>query len=93
MKQTFNVEMIAQVRVVIEDPDDVVGRVLENREGWRENFYELKDLNSILEMFAFNALANGETDVSRLDGWGDLDSGVATMRVTEAFIDRFSEEP
>lgn len=34
-----------------------------------------------LEHLAFNAVANGVEDASRLDGWGDLDRDVLTLRV------------
>lgn len=43
------------------------GRALTEREG--------------LEHLAYNAVANGVEDASRLDGWGDLERGDVTMHV------------
>lgn len=40
-----------------------------------------------LEHLAYNALANGVEDASRLDGWGDLERGMVTMLVTRAEAD------
>ncbi len=34
-----------------------------------------------LEHLAYNAVANGVEDASRLDGWGDLERGMLTLRV------------
>lgn len=36
-----------------------------------------------LHMLAYNAVANGVEDASRLDGWGDLDRGMVTMTVRD----------
>lgn len=34
-----------------------------------------------LEHLAFNAVANGIEDASRLDGWADIEPGAVTMRL------------
>lgn len=34
-----------------------------------------------LEHLAYNCIANGVEDASRLDGWGDLERGMLTMHV------------
>lgn len=87
----FSVEMTAHVEVTIEDYDEIVGRVLDNVNGWREHFYTLNDRDEVLEMFAYNAVANGETDVRRLDGWADLKPQLGTMNVVEAFANTVTE--
>jgi hypothetical protein len=44
--------------------------------------------DQLLDHLAYNALVNGVTDASRLDGWGDLERGALTMCVREAVIER-----
>lgn len=41
-----------------------------------------------LEHLAYNAVANGVEDASRLDGWGDLDAGMLTLRVHDVEAER-----
>lgn len=87
---THSIEMVCTVEIEASDtaPNDWLtrvttvdfpyhhwsGRALTEREG--------------LEHLAFNAISNGVEDASRLDGWGDLERDVVTMRVTGAEADR-----
>lgn len=41
-----------------------------------------------LDMLAYNAVSNGVEDASRLDGWGDLERGMLTMRVQDVEVER-----
>ena len=43
----------------------------------------------LIKHLAWNAVSNGVTDLSVLDGYGDFPSGAATMRVTEVFVDNW----
>lgn len=88
------VPMRAYVVVEINDRD-VVDRCVNNapfdpnsdreadRRGWRDNFYDLRTEQDVLEHLAYNALYNGIYRVNRLDGWGDLGPDAATMRVVD----------
>lgn len=58
------------------------GFVGENGErGWRDNFYDLRTREDVLQMLAFNCVANGVEHVNRLDGWADCSDEAATMHV------------
>ncbi len=39
-----------------------------------------------LNHLAYNAVANGVEDASRLDGWGDLERGILTMEVCDVDV-------
>ncbi len=52
---------------------------------WRGQFYGgLRSKSDVLAHFAYNAVANGVEDASRLEGWADLDLGDVTMSVESA---------
>lgn len=48
-----------------------------------DGIYEkVRTEDELLAHLAYNAVFNGVEDASRLDGWGDLERGQITMRVT-----------
>jgi len=49
---------------------------------WRmTHIYDIPDEDGIWKHLAYNAISNGVTDASRLDGWADLEPGQLTMFV------------
>lgn len=66
-----------------ECPPDVITRASEPGFPYWQHNGEPLTFEQTIEHLAHNALSNGVTDLSDLDGWADLDRGVATMRVTD----------
>lgn len=67
------------VEVAINDPD-VVGRITgPGGDEWREHLYKLDTEDEVLEHLAYNLIANGVSQVRRLDGWADMPNDAATM--------------
>ena len=51
---------------------------------WREQFYRtIKTAEDVVAHFAYNAVANGVTDVSRLEGWADVDDDAVEIVVEQ----------
>ena len=75
-------EYDAMVTIHCEDGIDPYERVT-GPEGdeWRATFYDLFDKGDVMRHFAYNAIVNGTTDASRLDGWADLERGQVTFAV------------
>lgn len=82
MSRLAFVQMTVTVQVTIND-DSVVTRCIENEDGWRDTFYRLETEDDVLEHLAYNCINNGVEDVSRLDGWADLEPGAATARIID----------
>lgn len=84
-----SIELSATLLVYIEDraPDDVFTRA-ENVEEFQKPLYgdSVRDKQTVLEHWAYNALLNGVDDASRLDGWGDLERGMVEFRVVEGSV-------
>jgi len=69
------------VKVTINDPD-VIARVTgPNGDEWRAQLYNLHTESDVLDHLAHNCVLNGVEQVNRLDGWGDLPDGAATMEL------------
>lgn len=85
-----SIEARAQVLVYIEDraPEDLFTRA-EDVEGFQKHLYgdSVRDKQTVLEHWAYNALVNNVQDASRLDGWGDLERGMVEFRVVDASIE------
>jgi hypothetical protein len=79
------------VTVVIDlDPalgPDVITRCTENIDGWRDSYYDFTTPELVYEHLAYNCVANGVHDVSRLDGWADVPEDACRM-----FIEPYSFE-
>lgn len=59
--------------------EDAIARCFTDE--WRRAIYAFDDEAEILSHWASNAIRNGTTDVSKLDGWADLAPGTVTMEV------------
>ncbi len=80
MSQGFDVEMQVFVKVTVND-DRVIDRPVNNVDGWRDDLYDLRTRNEVLEHLAFNAIANGYENAKHLDGWADLPEDAVQMEV------------
>lgn len=80
IKETaFHVE----VRITINDPD-VIERVTgPGGDEWRSQLYNLYTEKDVLDHLAYNCIANGEQNASRLDGWADLPKEAVEMEIRE----------
>jgi hypothetical protein len=80
----FGVEMQdVEVVIHIEDrtPDDLFTRA--EAAEFQAALYgdAVKDKETVLAHWAYNAIFNNVQDASRLDGWGDLERGMVEFRV------------
>ena len=57
---------------------------------WREQFYQIKNAKQLACHFAFNAVVNGMTSISQLDGFADIDDSDGSIASIE--IDPHSVE-
>lgn len=79
---THTIHLLVTVRVDIEDAD-VVTRVVEDHDDWRGTYYDMRTEEDVLEHLAYNCVANGRRDVTRLDGWADLPDTAARMEIMD----------
>lgn len=99
------IEVTLAVEIDIAEGADTIERVVENRDedgvpqpvgkgkrGWQDVMYRLETAEEVLQHLAFNCVANGITDVARLDGWADLTDGQTTMWVDRASVDYWPSE-
>ena len=86
---THGVECFADLRVTIDPsaPADLFSRA--ETEQFQRTLYgpEVSDRNSVLNHWAYNAIANGVNDACQLDGWADLARGTVTFHVTNFSIE------
>jgi hypothetical protein len=77
------IEMVATVTIDASDdaPRDWLSRVATADFPYKRLGGQPMTEREGLVHLAYNAVANGVEDASRLDGWADLDSGIVTMRV------------
>ncbi len=83
--KTFSVTATVYVTVTIHD-DEAIERV-SGPDGaeWRSRFYPtIETAEDVAEHFAFNAISNGVHDISRLEGWADLDASAVTIEVDDS---------
>ena len=82
----FEIGIEATVRIVVSDtaPADVFTRA-EAKE-FQDALYgdSVRDKDTILAHWAYNAVANGVSTASRLEGWADLDRDDVYMIVRSA---------
>lgn len=83
-QQRFSVSATVNVFVTVINPD-VIERVTgPNGDEWRDQFYgDMFTTEDVVEHLVYNAIHNQVRDVSRLDGWADLDEDAVDFRVTD----------
>lgn len=82
--RTFECDITIPVRITVHD-DDVIDRVLQNKDGegvpqprqkggpgWQDTLYGLETLEEIIQHLAHNRYNNCVEQITRLDGWGDM---------------------
>jgi len=89
-KFTCNLSVCFEVEVEIVDPD-VLARVVENKDGWRETFYAFQDAEQVVHHIACNFALNGWT-IERLYGWADLPPSAVRVRMLGHDADSEVEE-
>ena len=84
------IDMVSTVTITAEDtaPADWITRVTQADFPYRRLNGGALSVQEGLEHLAYNAVANGVEDAARLDGWGDLDRGVVTLRVHDVEVTR-----
>lgn len=84
MSETHEVECQATVKIIVSDdaPADWLTRVGDWNFPYRTGTRAMTPDEGKMHL-AYNALANGVEDASRLDGWADLPRGVVTLFVTD----------
>ena len=86
-KETVN--LLVQVEVEIDDSSTAVTRATENIDDFHTFFAPpITTRQEVVDYLAEVCARIGVEDASRLDGWGDLERGQATMRVISAEVDR-----
>lgn len=81
---SYRVDAEATVYVDIRDKDAIERVTGPGGDKWREQFYRsIRTAEDVAAHFAFNALANGITDVNRLEGWADIDADAVEIVVEE----------
>jgi hypothetical protein len=96
----YLVQCQVDVEIEIDDSTTAITRCTENHNdegepmpdergsrGWRNMFYDLEEEEDVLRHLAFNAVANGVSYASRLDGWADLQPDDVTMQVDRRSFD------
>jgi len=86
--QVHTVTGVAEVEIRISDnaPDDLFTRMESG--DLPANLYGTMNEEEVLRHWAYNAIRNGVYDVSNLDGWADMESGIVILDVTD--VDDFS---
>ena len=101
--KTYLVDTRVTVRVEIPEDGTIFTRVSENHDdegrpqpvgggkgGWRDVYYRaMEDESDVIDMFVYNAIANGVSRATSLDGWADLDPDAVRMDVTDVQVDGF----
>jgi hypothetical protein len=77
-QRKIEVQLEVTVEFDIKD-QDAIDRCFTDE--WRSAMYNLRTEGEVLEHWAAIAIRNGTTDVSKLDGWADLEPGVVTMEI------------
>lgn len=82
--QDSTIEAAADVDVTMKivlhnAPDDWMSRCFTPE--WRSHFYHLRDEDDVHEHLIYNALVNGVDDISRLEGWADIEPGAVRLHV------------
>lgn len=82
IETTFETEGEFVVFIAENAPTDIFTRA-ENVEEFQNHLYgeAVRDKQTVLQHWAYNAVVNNVGDASRLDGWGDLTKGMVTFMV------------
>lgn len=83
------VDVMSSVKIKVTDPEHILRAVnnhtdagipaTEGEKGFQDYYYGPMTVDEVMQHLAFNCVANGVEDASRLDGWADLEPGQLTM--------------
>lgn len=80
MKRKYAIRTEVWVTIEVdEDYTDEWGGLLDPRR--QEGIYNLETRDEMLQHLAYNAVVNGQSDASRLDGWADIPAEHLSMSV------------
>lgn len=68
-----DIDVTVTYRITLADPADpqrIIARCIDNDDGWRETFYQLRTNVDVYAHLAFNLGLNG-LELPQLDGWAD----------------------
>lgn len=82
MGRVIEVAVECVVRIEVSDEDAITRVTGLAGDEWREHLYrDVTTEDDVVEHWAYNAVANGVSDASRLDGWTDMDRDAVRMSV------------
>ena len=82
-RSSIPVTVTAYTTVVVHDPEPFERVVGPEGDEWRSQFYDFWTVEDVAEHLAFNAVTNGITDISRLEGWADCPSQAVVVLVDD----------
>lgn len=87
------VDALTSVKITVTDAEHILRAVNNHTDagvpagpgekGFQDFYYGPMTVEEVMQHLAYNAIANGIEDASRLDGWADLPPDVLTMSVEE----------
>jgi hypothetical protein len=80
----YSVETTVWATITVRNPG-VIERVTgPDGDEWRSQFYPtIETADDVVEHFAFNAIANGVHDITRLEGWADCDPADVLIEIDD----------
>jgi len=75
----YSIETSVTLSIEVKNRDAIERVTGAGGDEWRSQFYRLHTVRDVLEHWAYNAVINGIYDVSRLEGWADLDSDAVVI--------------
>lgn len=82
MSRIIEVFVSCVVKIEVSDEDAITRVTGPNGDAWRESAYgDIKTEKDVVEHWAYNAVANGQSGVEGLDGWADMDEGAVRLSV------------
>lgn len=85
-RRKFNVEFNVSATLTVSN--EVIDRVLNNEDGWKEMFYDL-DFHELIEMLVYNMLKGRH--VSDMDGFADLSYDCADLSQVDYTLEYVEE--
>lgn len=85
--QGYRVDATVSVSFKVNNPDAIERVTGPNGDEWRKYGYSLHTVNDVLEHWTYNVICNGIADISRLDGWADLEDDAVTVNIEYADVE------
>lgn len=69
----YTVDAGLRVEFEVRNPDAIERITGAGGDEWRSHFYALHTFEDVIDHWTYNVVNNGVRDITRLDGWADLD--------------------